>query len=101
MVRGTIGIFLRTLANDYQDALRKDCIEAGERFGLKVEVHTAADDSDQQLAQIEEALRKPSHITPGMTKLITIPINIPVATTTMKPLFITLSTSRLGTIVDN
>lgn len=54
-----IGLFLRSLDNDYQQRLRDDAIAASGRLGFKVEVFAAQNDSARQIAQINKALSRP------------------------------------------
>src|SRR4051812_504161 len=54
--RASIALFLRTLANDYQDLLREDCLAAAGRRGYEVTVFSADNDSDRQSRQIRECL---------------------------------------------
>ena len=56
---GRIALFLRTLANDYQDLLREDCLAAARRHGLIVEVFSAESDAEKQLRQIRDVLDAP------------------------------------------
>jgi ABC-type sugar transport system substrate-binding protein len=59
VVSGRIALFLRTLANDYQDLLREDCLAAARRHGYVVEVFSADSDAEKQLRQIREVLDRP------------------------------------------
>src|SRR3954452_5989040 len=54
--RASIALFLRTLANDYQEMLREDCIAAGARRGYAVSVFSADNDPDRQARQIRDCL---------------------------------------------
>jgi ribose transport system substrate-binding protein len=54
--RASIALFLRTLANDYQDLLREDCLAAAARRGYTVAVFSADNDPDRQARQIRETL---------------------------------------------
>jgi ABC-type sugar transport system substrate-binding protein len=59
VVSGCIALFLRTLANDYQDLLREDCLEAARRHGYVVEVFSADSDAEKQFRQIRLVLDRP------------------------------------------
>src|SRR3954471_17095722 len=54
--RASIALFLRTLANDYQDLLREDCLAAAGQRGYAVTVYSADNDPDRQAPQIREVL---------------------------------------------
>ena len=55
---GTIGLFLRTTENDYQQQLKEEALRAGKRAGFTVEVESAQDDAGRQVAQITAAIEK-------------------------------------------
>src|SRR4051812_19742604 len=54
--RASIVLFLRTLANDYQELLREDCTAAAARRGYDLTVLSAENDSDRQARQIRDCL---------------------------------------------
>ncbi len=56
MARQAIGLFLRSLENDYQRRLRDDAAAVGARLGFEITVQSAQNDSARQCAQIAEAL---------------------------------------------
>ena len=55
----TAALFLRTLANDYQQRLRADCTTTCSRFGFSLDVFSADNNAEQQLRQIQQFLKKP------------------------------------------
>src|SRR5882724_7782778 len=60
MLARTAALFLRTLANDYQERLRDDCMATCSRLRFSLEVFSADNDPDQQLRQIQQFLKKTS-----------------------------------------
>jgi ABC-type sugar transport system substrate-binding protein len=58
-VSGRIALFLRTLANDYQDLLREDCLAAAHRRGYAVDVFSADSDAEKQQRQLRDVLVAP------------------------------------------
>ena len=53
---GTIRLFLRTTENDYQQQLKQEALREGKRSGFVVEVDSAQDDAQRQVAQITAAV---------------------------------------------
>ena len=53
---GTIRLFLRTTENDYQQQLKQEALREGQRSGFVVEVDSAQDDAQRQVAQITAAV---------------------------------------------
>src|SRR5258705_4165687 len=51
-------LFLRTLANDYQERLRDDCAATCSRQGFSLDIFSADNDADQQLRQIQDYLKR-------------------------------------------
>jgi ribose transport system substrate-binding protein len=64
--RASVALFLRTLANDYQDRLREDCLAAAGRRGYAVSVFSADNDPDRQAHQIRACLTDQSKERPGV-----------------------------------
>jgi len=60
MLARTAALFLRTLANDYQERLRDDCLATCSRLGFSLDIFSADNDADQQLRQIQQFLTKTS-----------------------------------------
>jgi ABC-type sugar transport system substrate-binding protein len=56
MAREVIGLFLRSLENDYQQRLRDDAMATASHLGFKVKVFHAHNDVAQQRTQIERAI---------------------------------------------
>lgn len=56
MAREVIGLFLRSLENDYQQRLRDDALGKASHLGLRVQVFAAQNDPARQAAQIEKAV---------------------------------------------
>jgi ABC-type sugar transport system substrate-binding protein len=56
MAREVIGLFLRSLENDYQQRLRDDALAKASHLGLRVQVFAAHNDPAKQAAQIEKAV---------------------------------------------
>jgi ribose transport system substrate-binding protein len=56
MAREVIGLFLRSLENDYQQRLRDDALAKASHLGLRVQVFAAQNDPARQAAQIEKAV---------------------------------------------
>ena len=48
MLARSAALFLRTLANDYQERLRDDCIATCSRLGFSLDIFSADNDPDQQ-----------------------------------------------------
>ena len=80
MLARSAALFLRTLANDYQERLRDDCVAACSRRAFSIDVFSADNDSDQQVRQIRQFLKK-SHR--GPTAILVSPVRerdlLPVA----------------------
>jgi ABC-type sugar transport system substrate-binding protein len=62
-----IGLFLRSAENAYQRALRTSAIEGAEKHGFQLLIQTAQFDVNQQIAQIQDAIKNAS-----TTKMIAI-----------------------------
>jgi ABC-type sugar transport system substrate-binding protein len=58
MFARSAALFLRTLANDYQERLRDDCAATCRRRAFSLEFFSADNDPDQQLRQIQQFLNK-------------------------------------------
>jgi ABC-type sugar transport system substrate-binding protein len=56
MAREVIGLFLRSLENDYQQRLRDDALGKATHLGLKVQMFSANNDPARQAAQIDKAV---------------------------------------------
>jgi ABC-type sugar transport system substrate-binding protein len=56
MAREVIGLFLRSLENDYQQRLRDDALGKASHLGLRVQVFAAQNDPARQAAQIDKAV---------------------------------------------
>src|SRR5216110_1548872 len=56
MAREVIGLFLRSLENDYQQRLRDDALGKASHLGLKVQMFSANNDPARQAAQIDKAV---------------------------------------------
>jgi ribose transport system substrate-binding protein len=56
MAREVIGLFLRSLENDYQQRLREDALAKASHLGFRVQVFAAGNDPARQAGQIESAL---------------------------------------------
>jgi ABC-type sugar transport system substrate-binding protein len=56
MAREVIGLFLRSLENDYQQRLRDDALGKAAHLGLKVQMFSANNDPARQAAQIDKAV---------------------------------------------
>jgi ribose transport system substrate-binding protein len=56
MAREVIGLFLRSLENDYQQRLRDDALAKASHLGLKVQMFSANNDPARQAAQIDKAV---------------------------------------------
>src|SRR5687768_4321252 len=56
MAREVIGLFLRSLENDYQQRLRDDALEKAVHLGFRVKVFSAQNDPGKQTAQILRAM---------------------------------------------
>src|SRR4051794_12783271 len=56
MAREVIGLFLRSLENDYQQRLRDDALAAATHLKFRVSVFSAHNDPAQQAAQIAKAM---------------------------------------------
>jgi ABC-type sugar transport system substrate-binding protein len=56
MAREVIGLFLRSLENDYQQRLRDDALAAAAHLGFRVNVVSAHNDPAQQSAQVAKAI---------------------------------------------
>jgi ABC-type sugar transport system substrate-binding protein len=52
----TVGLYLRSLENDYQQRLREDAMATAARFGWDVRVNAAHNDASRQAAQIADAV---------------------------------------------
>lgn len=59
MLARAAALFLRTLANDYQERLRDDCVATCSRLDFSLETFSADNDSALQLRQIQQFLKKP------------------------------------------
>src|SRR5437868_1978355 len=55
MAREVIGLFLRSLENDYQQRLRDDALGKASHLGMRVQVFAAQNDPARQAAQIDKA----------------------------------------------
>jgi ABC-type sugar transport system substrate-binding protein len=58
MAREVIGLFLRSLENDYQQRLRDQALTAATQLGFQVSVFSAHNDPAQQTEQIAQAVAK-------------------------------------------
>jgi ABC-type sugar transport system substrate-binding protein len=56
MARDVIGLFLRSLENDYQQRLRDDALEKAVHLGFRVKVFSAQNDPAKQTGQITKAM---------------------------------------------
>src|SRR3954467_1562508 len=56
MAREVIGLFLRSLENDYQQRLRDDALAKATHLGLRVQVFAAQNDPARQASQVEKAV---------------------------------------------
>jgi ABC-type sugar transport system substrate-binding protein len=56
MARDVIGLFLRSLENDYQQRLRDDALEKAVHLGFRVKVFSAHNDPAKQTGQITKAM---------------------------------------------
>ena len=56
MARDVIGLFLRSLENDYQQRLRDDALATAAHLGFRVQVFAAHNDPAQQTGQIAKAM---------------------------------------------
>ncbi len=54
----TIGLFLRALGDQYQEALRDDCLATASRLGFTVRVCSADNDPEKQVGQINECIAR-------------------------------------------
>jgi ABC-type sugar transport system substrate-binding protein len=59
MAREVIGLFLRSLENDYQQRLRDDALATASHLGFRVTVFSAHNDPAQQTGQIARAMAGP------------------------------------------
>jgi ABC-type sugar transport system substrate-binding protein len=59
MAGGGVGLFLRTLKNDYQEQTREDFLATAPAHGFTVEIVNADNDADRQLRQIRDFIRRP------------------------------------------
>jgi ABC-type sugar transport system substrate-binding protein len=59
MARDVIGLFLRSLENDYQQRLRDDAIDKAAHLGFRVKVFSAHNDPARQNGQIAKAMTGP------------------------------------------
>jgi ABC-type sugar transport system substrate-binding protein len=59
MLARTVALFLRTLANDYQERLRDDCMAACSRLGFSLDIFAADNNPEQQIRQIHQFLKRP------------------------------------------
>jgi ABC-type sugar transport system substrate-binding protein len=57
MAREVIGLFLRSLENDYQQRLREDALAKASHLGLRVQVFAAGNDPARQVGQIDTAVK--------------------------------------------
>jgi ABC-type sugar transport system substrate-binding protein len=60
MAREVIGLFLRSLENDYQQRLRDDALATATQLGFRVTVFSAHNDPAQQTGQLARAMSGPS-----------------------------------------
>jgi ABC-type sugar transport system substrate-binding protein len=63
---GHVGLFLRSLDNDYQWQLREDCLAAARRCGFRLREVVGHNDAARQKRQIEECLREPVPLRPSV-----------------------------------
>src|SRR4051794_35426218 len=56
MAREVIGLFLRSLENDYQQRLRDDAIATASHLGFQVKIFSAHNDPAKQSGQIAKAM---------------------------------------------
>ena len=59
-----VALLLQTLANDYQELLKDDCLAAARRLGFDVTVFSADRSAERQLQQVREILRQPERTRP-------------------------------------
>ncbi len=71
MLARTAALFLRTLANDYQERLRDDCMATCSRLDFSLQIFSADNDPEQQLQQIQQFLRRPHK---GPTAILVSPV---------------------------
>jgi ABC-type sugar transport system substrate-binding protein len=57
MAREVIGLFLRSLENDYQQRLREDALAKASHLGFRVQVFAAGNDPARQVGQIQTAVQ--------------------------------------------
>jgi ABC-type sugar transport system substrate-binding protein len=71
MLARSAALFLRSLANDYQERLRDDCMATCARLGFSLDVFSADNDPDRQLGQIQQFLKAPPR---GSTAILVSPV---------------------------
>jgi ABC-type sugar transport system substrate-binding protein len=70
--RAVVGLFLRSLENDYQQRLRDDAVTTAQHLGFRVEVLAAQNDPAKQRAQIAAAVNGPQKL--DLTAVLVSPV---------------------------